>query len=110
MADFRLNKRIKPQSDSFVRGFHELIPLEWLRIFNEREMQMLISGKQQSIDVKDLQKYTKYMGGYSSWDSKIKMFWKVVETEFSDDDRSKLLKFVTSCQRQPLMGFASLHP
>jgi ubiquitin-protein ligase E3 C len=44
MADFRLNKRIKRQADAFVLGFHELIPLQWLRIFNEREMQMLISG------------------------------------------------------------------
>ena len=44
VADFRLNRRIKAQSDAFVRGFHELIPLQWLQIFNEREMQMLISG------------------------------------------------------------------
>lgn len=50
------------------------------------------------------------MGGYSSSDSKVKMFWKIVETEMNEDDRCKLLKFVTSCQRQPLMGFKSLHP
>lgn len=46
VADFRLNRRIKSQTDAFVRGFHELIPREWLMIFNEREMQMLISGTQ----------------------------------------------------------------
>jgi hypothetical protein len=50
------------------------------------------------------------MGGYSSWDSKIKMFWKIVEQELNDDDKGKLLKFVTSCQRQPLLGFKTLHP
>jgi len=44
VADFRLNKRIKRQTDSFIKGFHEVIPLQWLQIFNEREMQMLISG------------------------------------------------------------------
>ena len=38
VADFRLNRRIKAQTDAFVRGFHELIPKEWLQIFNEREV------------------------------------------------------------------------
>ena len=30
VADFRLNKRIKAQTDAFIRGFHEVIPLQWL--------------------------------------------------------------------------------
>lgn len=38
VADFRLNKRIKRQTDAFIRGFHEVIPQTWLQIFNEREM------------------------------------------------------------------------
>jgi ubiquitin-protein ligase E3 C len=66
---------------------------------------MLISGASKKINVASLKKYTKYMGGFSSSDSKIKMFWKIVETEMSEDDQSKLLKFVTSCPREPLMGF-----
>jgi len=51
VADFRLNRRIKAQADAFVRGFWEVIPQKWLSIFNEREMQMLISGAQAHIDV-----------------------------------------------------------
>jgi ubiquitin-protein ligase E3 C len=38
VADFRLNRRIKRQTDAFINGFHEVIPLQWLQIFNEREM------------------------------------------------------------------------
>jgi ubiquitin-protein ligase E3 C len=38
------------------------------------------------------------------------MFWNIVEKELTDDDKGKLLKFVTSCQRQPLMGFKNLNP
>ncbi len=30
VADFRLNRRMKAQTDSFIRGFHEVIPLQWL--------------------------------------------------------------------------------
>lgn len=44
VADYRLNKRIKKQCDAFVDGFHECMPLQWLGIFEEREVQMLISG------------------------------------------------------------------
>ena len=110
VADFRLNRRIKRQTDAFIQGFHEVIPLQWLQIFNEREMQMLISGAQQKLNVTELKKYTKYMGGFSSSDSRIKMFWNLVEKELNEEEQGKLLKFVTSCPRQPLMGFQHLHP
>lgn len=30
VADFRLNRRLKAQTDAFVQGFHEVIPLQWL--------------------------------------------------------------------------------
>lgn len=51
MADYRLNRRIKDQSDAFIAGFHECVPLKWLSIFNERELQMLLSGSSKGIDV-----------------------------------------------------------
>lgn len=79
VADFRLNRRIKAQTDAFIRGFHEVIPLQWLAIFNEREMQMLISGAQQRLNVADLKKHTKYIGGYSSSSSVVKQFWTILE-------------------------------
>lgn len=34
----------------------------------------------------------------------------MVEKDFTDDEQAKLLKFVTSCPRPPLMGFQHLHP
>lgn len=34
----------------------------------------------------------------------IKVFWRVVEG-FTDEEKRKLLKFVTSCSRPPLLGF-----
>lgn len=38
MADFHMTQRIKQQSDAFVAGFHECIPMKWLGIFNETEL------------------------------------------------------------------------
>ena len=44
VADYRLNRRIKLMSDAFVAGFHECIALSSLSLFNDRELQMLMSG------------------------------------------------------------------
>jgi ubiquitin-protein ligase E3 C len=38
VADYRLNKRIQRQSEAFVAGFHECIPMQWLSIYSEREV------------------------------------------------------------------------
>lgn len=43
-------------------------------------------------------------GGYSADHPVIRVFWRVVEG-FSDEEKRKLLKFVTSCSRPPLLGF-----
>jgi hypothetical protein len=35
-------------------------------------------------------------------------FWNIVINEFSDDERRKLLYFVTSCDRSPIGGLGQL--
>ena len=110
VADYRLNQRIKQQSDAFVNGFRECIPMSWLGIFNDRELNMLLSGAQKSMDCKELIRHCQYKNGWSGSTKQVKWFWKLVEKDMSDDDRSKMLKFVTSCPRPPLMGFGSLEP
>lgn len=44
------------------------------------------------------------VGGYTADHPVIKIFWRVVES-FTDEEKRKLLKFVTSCSRPPLLGF-----
>lgn len=58
----------------------------------------------------DLQQNTVYGG----WDGEeahptIRAFWRVVSS-FDATQRSKLVKFVTSCARPPLLGFSELNP
>jgi ubiquitin-protein ligase E3 C len=60
--------------------------------------------------VKDLQRNTQYIGGFSPSSSVVKWFWNLLDKGMNEDDQSKLLKFVTSCPRQPLMGFSSMQP
>lgn len=108
LADYRLNLQIKNQCGAFFRGFSELIPGNWLSMFTTSEMQTLISGTTGEIDVEDLKSHTMYID-CGPRDNCIKNFWKVMEN-ISSEERSLVLKFVTSCQRPPLLGFKNLFP
>jgi len=102
--------RVKEQSEAFRRGLWDVIEKRWLRIFNEPELQVLISGSTNgSIDVEDLKANAKLTGGYTSFDNQIRRFWRVM-LSFNDQQRADLLKFVTSCERPPPLGFASMNP
>ncbi|CAM6100980.1 unnamed protein product [Calypogeia fissa] len=109
VANHRLNTQIRPQSSQFLRGFQQLIKTEWINMFNEQELQLLISGSQEGMDVNDLRANVNYSGGYSETHPVIEMFWDVVKTLDLDLQR-KFLKFVTGCSRGPLLGFKYLEP
>lgn len=80
-----------------------------MRLFNFNEFQFLISGADETIDIEDWKRHTVYAGVYHQGCSVILNFWSVVES-FTDDQRRKLLKFVTSRSRTPLFGFKNLIP
>jgi len=42
--DYRISKRVKDQSDAFMSGLSDLIPLDLLTVFDERELELLIVG------------------------------------------------------------------
>lgn len=77
-------------------------------MFDEFELSQIISGTAKGIDIKDLMVHTEY-DGYSSGESYIKDFWKII-LSLRSEEQSKFLKFVTSCERAPLSGFANLYP
>ena len=37
-------KNIKIQIEKFLEGFHELIPHEYIKIFDSHELELMISG------------------------------------------------------------------
>lgn len=83
-------------------------------MFNQSELQTLIGGDSSEIDVADLRRNTLYGGVYVIGDDgqehpTVRMFWEVMQA-FSDVDRRKVLKYVTSTPRAPLLGFDQLNP
>ncbi|KAI0632541.1 HECT-domain-containing protein [Trametes polyzona] len=109
VAHYRLTKQIKKQSNAFFEGLSEIIDPKWLRMFNQQELQILLGGVNAPIDLDDLRAHTQYGGLYDDHEPTIEMFWSVVKT-FNQDERRKLLRFVTSCSRPPLLGFKELNP
>ena len=81
---------------------------DWLRMFSHRELQVLISGADHEIDVAQLRRFTSYGSGYDNDHPTVVAFWEVVE-EMSETQKRRLLKFVTSCSRPPLLGFKVGH-
>lgn len=68
----------------------------------------MLGGAESEVDASDLEAHTRYEG-YSHHDPTCRSFWQVVR-EMSPEDRSLLLRYVTSCSRPPLLGFKDLQP
>ncbi|KAI4917836.1 uncharacterized protein J4E92_008773 [Alternaria infectoria] len=114
MARHRLQNQPYAQTTAFLRGLATMIQPSWLSMFNQSELQTLISGTRTSIDVEDLRRNTIYGGTYVIGDDgqehpTIQLLWKVMK-EMTDDERRAVLKFVTSTPRAPLLGFGTLNP
>ncbi|MCJ1472096.1 hypothetical protein MMC13_000743 [Lambiella insularis] len=114
VARHRLQIQPHLQTSAFLRGLGAMIQPSWLSMFNQSELQTLIGGDSSEIDVSDLRRNTLYGGVYVLGDDNeehptVQMFWEVLKG-FSDADRRKVLKYVTSTPRAPLLGFGQLNP
>jgi hypothetical protein len=111
VADYKLNQQLRTAVAAFLRGLHSLIPRAWISMFNDRELQELIGGVEggAALDIADLQRHVVYAGGYSAEHPVIQGFWLALSS-FTPRQQADFLKFVTSCPRPPLLGFAYLEP
>ena len=119
MAHWKLNVQCRAQAKAFQQGFTQVIPIDKhgshnnniLRLFSPQELQKLIGGDDtvSGIDVTGLKQHMVYAGGYHPSQPIMKWFWEVLE-EMTPQQQRQFLKFMTSCSRQPLLGFGHLEP
>lgn len=105
VVEYRTRTRVKAQFDAFMSGFKELIPVDMIDVFDERELEFLIGGVPE-IDTDDWISYTDYRG-YEKTDKVIGWFWQVVRS-WPAERKSRLLQFVTGTSRVPVNGFKDL--
>lgn len=76
VIQWRFVSRIREQMNAFLYGFGSIVPLSYIKIFDENEMELLMCGIQ-NIDVKDWKENTHYKGDYSPNNIVIQWFWRV---------------------------------
>jgi E3 ubiquitin-protein ligase HUWE1 len=101
----KMTTSIKSQLFNFLESFYLIIPQKLISIFNESELELLISGCP-DIDIHDLEKNTEYTG-YSKNDQVIRDFWKVLY-KLNKEEKALLIQFVTGTSKVPVGGFKNL--
>jgi len=105
VTEWRMTRGIEDQTRAFLDGFNEVVPLEWLQYFDERELELMLCGMQE-IDVEDWQRNTIYRH-YAKTSKQIQWFWTFVKA-MDSETRSRLLQFVCGTCRVPVGGFGEL--
>ncbi|CAG0917564.1 unnamed protein product [Notodromas monacha] len=105
MMEWRMTRGQEDQTKAFLDGFSEVVPLEWLQYFDERELELMLCGMQE-IDIDDWQRNTLYRH-YNKNSKQVVWFWQFVR-ELDNEKRARLLQFVTGTCRVPIGGFAEL--
>merc|ERR1740117_2538952 len=100
-----MTKSVEPQINAFLDGFHELVPPGLISLFDDKELELLISGLPE-IDLDDLRKNCEYHN-YTEATPQIQWFWKILG-EFTKEERAWFLQFVTGTSQVPLEGFKGL--
>uniref|UniRef100_A0A8C1LKH2 HECT-type E3 ubiquitin transferase n=1 Tax=Cyprinus carpio TaxID=7962 RepID=A0A8C1LKH2_CYPCA len=106
MVKWRIERGVVQQTESLVRGFYEVVDARLVSVFDARELELVIAGTAE-IDLGDWRNNTEYRGGYHDNHIVIRWFWAAVE-RFNNEQRLRLLQFVTGTSSIPYEGFASL--
>lgn len=106
-ANHKLVHDVQKQIHAFVKGFCSLIPETLLNMFDERELEFLLCGLP-SLSVEEMRKYT-MIDGYKPSDKVVVWFWVAVEN-LTEEEKAKLVQFITGSSQVPLEGFSAFNP
>jgi E3 ubiquitin-protein ligase HUWE1 len=74
-------------------------------MFDENELELLFNGLP-SIDLAEFKAAVQY-NSWRAGDEVVRWFWAAVES-FSEEERARLLQFITGSSQLPLGGFGAL--
>ncbi|OWZ04868.1 HECT E3 ubiquitin ligase [Phytophthora megakarya] len=106
---------VREQLEALLLGLYDVLPRSLLAVFDYQELELLLCGVP-SIDVTDWESHTdiRYMRAEqgvnkpaSSECLVVQWFWNAVRS-FSQEERARLLQFVTGTSRVPAEGFRAL--
>lgn len=107
---YRLIENVRPQLTAILLGFFDVIPEPLMTIFDFQELELLMCGLPR-IDIDDWKANTLYTGEFDGTNGDnlwCHWFWDIVENDFDQETRARLLQFVTGTSGVPSGGFAVL--
>mmetsp|Transcript_32698 Transcript_32698/g.33343 ORF Transcript_32698/g.33343 Transcript_32698/m.33343 type:complete len:690 (+) Transcript_32698:225-2294(+) len=105
---YRLMNKTKSQLLELLRGFYDVVPESLLAVFDFQEVELLLHGLP-NIDMDDWVANTEYTGDFANQPGHnvVFWFWEVVR-DLEQENKAKLLQFVTGTSGVPAQGFAFL--
>ena len=101
-----LQNSIQKQFAAFKNGFIVAVGDVCINIFRPEELALLVAGREQ-LDFHELEGATRYEN-YTSSSLAVRNFWKLVHTRLTDEEKRKLLYFITSSPRAPINGLGAV--
>ena len=96
-------KEAKAQIDAIHKGLTKVIPTDVLSLLTWQELELKVCGNP-DISIEALKRSARYESGLSETSSRVKIMWEALE-KFSNDDRSRFLRFITGRRRLPCTVF-----
>ena len=94
--------------NEIIKGFNDVLPISLVSsFFSPAELELVLCGVAE-IDVDDWRHNSEYRDGYGLESQTIKDFWSILKKDFSNEERVKLLQFVTGSSGLPYEGFKGL--
>lgn len=106
VVKWRVERGVQKQTEALVKGFYEVLDPKYVQLFDARELELVLCGTYE-IDINDWKKNTDYRSGYHSNHQIVQWFWQAVD-KLDNEQKLKLLQFVTGTSSIPYEGFAAL--
>lgn len=109
---YLLDTAVTRQYEPFKRGFFTVCGGNALSLFRPEEIELLVRGSDESLDVASLRAVATYEGwpkheGPAEQQAQVVWFWDFV-SKVSPGDQRKILSFITGSDRIPAMGATNL--
>ncbi|KAK9728614.1 putative E3 ubiquitin-protein ligase, variant 3 [Basidiobolus ranarum] len=105
-SQFILTQSIAKQFEPFKRGFYHVCGGNALSLFRPEEIELLVRGSAEALDLEQLKSVTEY-DGFDKEEETIRNFWSIFGAMTSELQR-QLLVFITGSDRIPATGIANL--
>nr|CAH8870654.1 unnamed protein product [Trichobilharzia regenti] len=106
-VDYIFQKSCETSYTAFEKGFHQVCGGYSLKLFRPPELQALVVGSE-AVNWEELRRNTTYQGVYWDRHQVIEWFWDVLLYDFTVEEKKKFLRFLTGCDRVPIVGFSGV--